>query len=216
VTGATPFPVVISETANCPTVNNAPNATNTATQEPRMNQGQRWSYIGTNPILVAVRVHVVGVRYKVTVSETTLFNSSWSTSGGFATQWGLQNTTGNTITGTLTVQESVGGTASYTRTISLPANRTTFVTTYDQFNASTIPAGRGGSATFAHLRAVQSHARKRPLSVGAECQEGEPGRGRPGPRGVSRPARRRYWRVLGADEPFRSSVRAALSKLVMP
>lgn len=151
VTGATPFPVIVSETANCPTSTNAPNASNTATVEPRMNQGSRWSFIGTNPTLVAVRVHVAGVPYKVSVSETTLFNSSWSTSGGFATQWGLQNTTGNTITGTLTVKESVGGSASYTRSVSLPANSTTFITTYDQFGGSTIPSGRGGSATFAHL-----------------------------------------------------------------
>ncbi|MGE3705251.1 MAG: hypothetical protein AB7I13_08265, partial [Vicinamibacterales bacterium] len=88
--------------------------------------------------------------FRVSASETTLFNSSWSTSGGYATQWGLQNTTEYTITGTLTVQESVGGTASHTRSVSLPANRTTFVTTYDQFGGSTIPAGRGGSATFTH------------------------------------------------------------------
>ncbi len=84
------------------------------------------------------------------VSDTTLYNSSWSTVGGFATQWGLQNTTGSSISGTLTVRESFGGSATYTRAVTLPANQTTFITTFDAFTGGPIPAGRGGSATFTH------------------------------------------------------------------
>lgn len=74
----------------------------------------------------------------------------WSTGGSFATQWGLQNTTSGTVTGTLTVKESVGGSATYTKSVSLPPNTTTFITTFDTFTGGPIPTGRGGSAMFAH------------------------------------------------------------------
>jgi hypothetical protein len=151
MTGVTPFAPVISDSVACPTTTSAAGIVNTTSSEPRVNQGARWSIIGTSPSIVALRMRAVGQRFKVSVSETTLFNPSWSTAGAFATQWGLQNTTGSTITGTLTVQESFGGSASHSRSVSLPANSTTFVTTFDQFSGSTIPSGRGGSATFAHV-----------------------------------------------------------------
>jgi hypothetical protein len=145
------FVAVISDSVNCPTATSAAGVVNTSVTEPRVNQGARWSIIGTSPSLVAMRMRVVGQRFKVVVADTTLFNSSWSTVGGFGTQWGLQNTTGSTITGTLTVQESFGGSATYTRSVSLPANSTTFVMSSDQLGGATIPSGRGGSATFTHL-----------------------------------------------------------------
>lgn len=151
VTGVTPFAPVINDSVNCPTTSSAAGVVSTSLTEPRVNQGARWSIIGTSPSLVAMRMRVVGQRFKVVVAETTLFNSSWSTVGGFGTQWGLQNTTGSTISGTLTVQESFGGSATYTRSLSLPANSTTFVMSSDQFGGATIPSGRGGSATFTHL-----------------------------------------------------------------
>src|SRR4051794_4441304 len=44
----------------------------------------------------------------VTVSETTVFNPRWSTFSGFATQYGFQNTTSGSITGTLTLTTVLG------------------------------------------------------------------------------------------------------------
>lgn len=150
ITGVTPFPAVISDAANCPTVSAGTGITNISHIEPRVSQGARWSFTNTTSSTVALRMRVDGLAFRVSASETTLFNSSWSTVGGFFTQWGFQNTTDSALTGTLTVQESFGGTASYSRTVVLPANRTTFVTTNEQFGGSTVPAGRGGSATFTH------------------------------------------------------------------
>ncbi len=150
MTGATPFAPVISDSANCPTVSAGTGISNNTHMEPRLAQGTRWSYTNMGNSFTPLRIRAGGLGFRVSASETTLFNSSWSTVSGFFTQWGLQNTTESALTGTLTVQESFGGTASYSRTVALPANRTTFVTTNEQFGGSTIPAGRGGSATFTH------------------------------------------------------------------
>ncbi len=102
----------------------------------------------TSNTYIVTRIPTGTVTYSVT--ETTLYNPSWSTTGGFFTQWGLQNTTNTTVTGTLTVQEAFGGSATYTRDVSLPANSGVFVTTQDTFVGGPIPAGRGGSARFSH------------------------------------------------------------------
>ncbi|MGE3707171.1 MAG: hypothetical protein AB7I13_18010, partial [Vicinamibacterales bacterium] len=101
-TGANPFVAVLSTVANCPTSTDASGAVSTSHMEPRILQGSRWSYTNTGASIVALRMRAGGLGFRVSASETTLFNSSWSTSGGYATQWGLQNTTEYTITGTLT------------------------------------------------------------------------------------------------------------------
>lgn len=150
MTGVTPFGPVLSTVANCPTSTDAAGAVNISHIEPRVLQGARWSYTNTGTSSVGLRIRVGGLGFRVSASETTLFNPTWSTGAGLGTQWGFQNTTDHTLTGTLTVQESIGGTSSYTKTVSLPPDLTTFVTTYDQFGGSTIPSGRGGSATFTH------------------------------------------------------------------
>lgn len=151
VTGVTPFAPVINDAVNCPTTTSAAGVVSTTVNEPRVNQGARWAIIGTNPSTVALRVRVVGQRFKASVSETTLFNPSWSTYGSFASQWSLQNTSSTALTGVLTLSESLGGTTVYTKSITLPANSTTFVTTADQFVNGPVAANRGGSATFAHV-----------------------------------------------------------------
>lgn len=135
-------------TQTCPTAND-PAMVNNNNVEPRGDlRSARVSYTATGNGFVVVRVDNGSFYYSVT--DTTLYNSSWSTAGTFATQWGLQNTTGSTITGTLTVKESFGGSANYTKAVTLPPNVTTFITTFDTFVGGPIPAGRGGSATFTH------------------------------------------------------------------
>jgi hypothetical protein len=145
--GIVPHIGFISNTTNCPDSGMMAGAVITSSVEPRIvGNGSRWSVIAPNTN--AIRIRARDQAFNVSVSETTLFNPSWSTVGGYFTQWGLQNTTGTAITGTLTVQESYGGAATYTRAVMLPANVTTFLTTLDQ--GFSIPSGRGGSAMFAH------------------------------------------------------------------
>lgn len=132
----------------CPTADHASVSSNETT-DPR---GDSRSYRVTTTTATSgyIVTRVPTGTFYYSVSDTTLYNSSWSTAGSYATQWGLQNTTGSAITGTLTVKESFGGSATYTRAVTLPANSTTFVTTFDAFAGGPIPTGRGGSATFTH------------------------------------------------------------------
>lgn len=133
---------------SCPSANGA-GVTVTTGMAPKIDsRGSRVSFITSSTSFVATRIDNGTFVYSVT--ETTLFNSSWSTTGGYLTQWGLQNTTGATITGVLTVQESFGGSAVYTKSVTLPANSSTFVLTQDTFTGGPIPTGRAGSATFVH------------------------------------------------------------------
>lgn len=133
---------------SCPTANNA-SATVTTSVSPRLDsRGTRLSIIASSSSFIATRVDTGTFRYSVT--ETTLFNSSWSTVNGFLTQWGLQNTTDASISGVLTVRESFGGSATYTKSVTIPANSTAFILTQDTFTGGPIPTQRAGSATFAH------------------------------------------------------------------
>jgi hypothetical protein len=138
----------------CPNAN-AASMTVTSNIEPRFDShGTRVSFTATSTTYIATRVDNGTFYYSVT--DTTLYNPSWSTASPYATQWGLHNTTNSTITGTLTVRESFGGSATYTRAISLAPNSTTFVTTFDAFVGGPIPSGRGGSATFTHTGPANS------------------------------------------------------------
>ncbi|MGE3179346.1 MAG: hypothetical protein AB7O32_17880 [Vicinamibacterales bacterium] len=133
---------------SCPAANDASMTVN-AGVEPRLDtRGTRVSFTATSSNFISTRVDSGTFYYSVT--DTTLYNPSWSTASPYATQWGLHNTTNATITGTLTLRESFGGSATYTRALTLPAGSTTFVTTFDTFAGGPIPAGRGGSATFTH------------------------------------------------------------------
>jgi hypothetical protein len=108
----------------------------------------RLTIAATASTYIVTRIPTGSVTYSV--AETTLYSQSWSTVNGFFTQWGLQNTTDSPITGTLTVTESFGGSSTYTREVTLPANSGVFVTTLDTFVGGPIPAGRGGTARFSH------------------------------------------------------------------
>jgi hypothetical protein len=91
----------------------------------------RLTIAATASTYIVTRIPTGSVTYSV--AETTLYSQSWSTVNGFFTQWGLQNTTDSPITGTLTVTESFGGSSTYTREVTLPANSGVFVTTLDTF-----------------------------------------------------------------------------------
>lgn len=56
MTGVTPFGPVISDSVACPTTTSAAGVVNTTSSEPRVNQGARWSIIGTSPSLVPLRM----------------------------------------------------------------------------------------------------------------------------------------------------------------
>jgi len=82
--------------------------------------------------------------YEIRATDTTLFNPRWVTSGGYNTQWGMNNTTSATIKGTLTVVDHTGVTVA-TREVDLPPGLTTFV----QASDIGVPASYG-NATYAY------------------------------------------------------------------
>ncbi len=91
----------------------------------------------------------VGRYVSVSVSDTTVFNPRWSTFATFITQWGFLNTTGTSLTGTLTVIDSVSG-GPYTKQVTIPPGPTVFVTTTDTFTGGPIPNAHAGSSFFTH------------------------------------------------------------------
>jgi hypothetical protein len=141
-------PVTGAQNLTCPATESGSNTVTTTTTPRLDSSAYRVSVTATNQGFIVTRVNS-GV-FTYSVSETTLYNSSWSTAGSYGTQWGLQNSSNATVEGTLTVRESFGGSATYTKLVTLPPNSTTFVTSFDTFVSGPIPAGRGGSATFAH------------------------------------------------------------------
>jgi hypothetical protein len=84
--------------------------------------------------------------YQIRVTDTTLFNPRWSTYSGFDTQWGFNNTTAVTITGTLTITNS-DGTVLNTVPLSLPPGRMTLLSA----KGKSIPVDHYGTATLAYV-----------------------------------------------------------------
>lgn len=84
--------------------------------------------------------------YQIRITDTTLFNTRWTTFGGYTTSWGLTNTTASPVTGTMTVVDSGGKTVA-SKSLTLVANTATFVTTKDL----SVPAGDAGGSSFAFV-----------------------------------------------------------------
>jgi len=63
------------------------------------------------------------VDYSFSLGETTLFSPSWTTNGSYNTYYSFQNTTGATITATLTLTRLDGSIASST-TVAIPSGAT--------------------------------------------------------------------------------------------
>lgn len=78
-------------------------------------------------------------------SDTTMYSAAWSTTGSFDTFYSFQNTTGATLSGTLSLFDPTGGLVS-AFPISVPAGRTTAT------NTSALGVGRNqvGTARFTH------------------------------------------------------------------
>lgn len=87
-----------------------------------------------------------GYTFYIRVTDTTLFNPRWSTFSGYASTWGLTNTTPTDISGTMTVIDSSGSVlATYPATFK--AAQPTFLTTVQL----SIPANHSGYANFTYV-----------------------------------------------------------------
>jgi hypothetical protein len=82
----------------------------------------------------------------VTVHETTLFSTRWSTFSGFYTSYGFMNTTNTAISVTLTLTDTAG-TVAGTSTQSIPAGQVIYINT-NQITG--VPTNDAGSATLTH------------------------------------------------------------------
>ena len=112
---------------------------------------------GGAPVKYEIQVangDTVNGRYvSVSVSNTTLFNSSWSTFSNFLTVWLLQNTTNQTITATLTAYDNQGSPtkapASITFTIAPGAEAEKIIAGFAGFDINEGPQ-HGGYAVLVH------------------------------------------------------------------
>jgi hypothetical protein len=83
--------------------------------------------------------------YYIRVTDTTQYNSRWSTYSGYDTQWGFTNTTSSEIDGTLTVL-NIDGTTLATIPLKLPANLFTNTTAL----GNSVPVNHSGDAVFTY------------------------------------------------------------------
>jgi hypothetical protein len=116
----------------------------------------RASYTAPTDRYVYATVHVTGgssTNYTFSVTDTTLFNPRWSTNQGYITVYGFQNTTNQTIHGTLTVNVTFGGSGSLTYDLNGGAGvapGAQFLVALGPGLTIDVPAGEGGSAMLAH------------------------------------------------------------------
>jgi uncharacterized repeat protein (TIGR01451 family) len=85
------------------------------------------------------------VGYDLSLAETTLFSPAWSTNGSYNTYYSLQNTTGSTITATLSLTRT-DGTSAGSSTLSIPARATAATNTA----SLSIPRNSTGTARLTH------------------------------------------------------------------
>ena len=110
--------------------------------------GKRVSFTANTTGFVEARIGVASGSYPYTikVADTTMYNPRWSTSGGWQTTWGFQNTTRFTIHGTLRVYDSNGSLLTTVGPFAIPAHMTAFKVT----GTDVIVAHTWGSAEFIH------------------------------------------------------------------
>ena len=134
----------------CPT-SNAVTLNDTTQFDPSMGSegvGRRVSFTATTTHFLEARIGVTSGSYpfSVRVVDTTMYNPRWTTSGGWKTTWGFQNTTNSTIHGTLKVYDSTGALLTTVGPFAIAAHVTAFkVTGTDVI----VPATYGG-AEFTH------------------------------------------------------------------
>jgi hypothetical protein len=83
--------------------------------------------------------------YSFSLSDTTLYSPAWSTNGSFDTFYAVQNTTGASVNGVLTLFETTGSPVA-TATLSIPAGQAATTNTA----ALGLERNRVGTARFTH------------------------------------------------------------------
>ena len=153
-------PTITLLQSDCAT--SVPNTQNVTSVDPDISGGfsYRLSWIQASDATVEVQLSNPDqnnpYEYQIRVTDTTLFNPRWTTFSGFDTQWGLNNTTGGNITGTMTVVDNTGVVVA-TIPETLPPGLVTVVGAL----ASSVPTNKVGNATFAYIGpagAVQADA----------------------------------------------------------
>ena len=102
---------------------------------------------GTNPLyrLSLLNGAAIPVSYTLRVSETTQFSPAWSTNGSFDTFYSFLNTTGASLSGTLSLLDPTGGVLA-TLPLAIPAGQTATANTASMG----VPRNRTGTARFTH------------------------------------------------------------------
>jgi hypothetical protein len=102
-------------------------ARNTAAIDPADGGALRLSFtaagVDRNYRLRLTNTSASPVDYAFSIAETTLYSPAWATNGSHDTYYSFQNTTGATITATLTLTR-IDGTSAGSSTISIPAGAT--------------------------------------------------------------------------------------------
>jgi len=112
----TPGTLAVFSDTGCAT---AVTTTNTGATDPGDLNGERRSFTATTvqTLFSLNNATASPITYSFSVSDTTLFSPAWSTNGTFNSFYSFLNTTGGTITGTLTLYNTAGtqvGTAPFT------------------------------------------------------------------------------------------------------
>jgi hypothetical protein len=139
------------------TVALTPAATDVTNTEPQQHSasGRRYAFNhppgGTGVEFSVANTSGVPLTYEFSISDTTQFSPTWSTNGTYATYWSFFNTTGNSISVTLSLT-TTGGASAGSTTLTVPANRT--------MATNTVALGTGanlsGTATLTVLGPVGS------------------------------------------------------------
>lgn len=93
-------------------------------------------------------------QYIIRVTDTTLWNTNWSTYSTLAMQYDFTNVTASTLSGVLTVTDVTAGNATYTSSFSVPAGQQVTKIVAATGIASIglqVPANHQGYASFAFL-----------------------------------------------------------------
>jgi uncharacterized repeat protein (TIGR01451 family) len=102
---------------------------------------------GTDTFFRARLVNTTGAPVTISFgwSDLTLFSPAWSTNGNFDTFYSFLNTTGSTLSGTLTLLDTTGAVLS-TFPVTVPAGQTASTNT----SAMGVTRNRAGTARFVH------------------------------------------------------------------
>src|SRR5579859_440462 len=146
-------------TGGCNFVNGVGFVDTTNASPSTLNENQdiaRAIYIAPANMYIYTTVHMISgtaTDYTLTVTDTTLYNPRWSTNQGYITVYGFQNTTTQTVHGTLTANATFGGSDTVTYSLNGGAG----IAPGDQLLVAlgpgqtiNVPADEAGSATLAH------------------------------------------------------------------